>query len=77
MWCPNDISEDEIERLKEIKSNMPDSTETTVKELIERLQKYPMDAVVNIQIVAQSGTYSISDVWMNRDHTEIFLHGTV
>lgn len=49
----------------------------TNKELIDELSKYPLKLDVSIEVVGQSGTYTIGEIWMNREHSHIFIHGTV
>jgi len=49
----------------------------TVEELIAELRCFPKYANISIDIVAQSGKYTIGHLWMNPEHTEVFIHGTV
>ena len=49
----------------------------TVKELMGMLSELPPDLDIDIEVVGQSGTYTIGDVWMNREHNHVFIHGTV
>ena len=51
--------------------------ETTNRELINKLSEYSLDAKVNIEVVGQSGSYTIGNVWMNKDNGEVYILGTV
>ena len=51
--------------------------EITVRELLDKLTKYPLDAIVRIEGEDQPNTYMIGYIWMNIDHTKVYIHGRV
>lgn len=55
----------------------PDGTDIQVGKLIDELSDYPLNARIAIEVVGQTGTYTISYLEMNKEHNQVKIHGTV